>query len=252
MLAGKAPVEAASMLNFAQAPNNQSGNAANRSRAQYNKDLSGLHQLASIHTNNINQPYQDFDQLYTLAAQAQQELSVLSNQVALLSATQAIVPDIKSQQRAQAKITHKLNGEVDKITDLARSSLIARNSQQLMAAYEQIDLNAEILQVKNRFQTPKANGYRDINLLVRLPKSKMIVEIQLHLNRMQAIKNGPEHDNYVAIQNITNLAKSQQRKISEIEAFKIQQLELESEALYQAAWQQQLMNELSNNIKQTA
>lgn len=245
MLAGRAPVEAATMSSLAQAASNQTGNTANRNRTQLSKDLSGLHQLADIRHQQISQPYSDFQQLYSLAGQAQQELAILTNQVALLSATQAMVPSIKSVARAEAKIQHKLAGNVDKITDLARSSLIARNSQQLMTAFSQIENNAEILQIKNRFSNPKANGYRDLNLLVRLPKSKMIVEMQLHLNRMQTIKNGPEHDNYVAIQTIANTAKAQQREMSELENFKVQQLQQESSALYHAAWQQQLMNELT-------
>ena len=245
MLAGRAPVEAATMSSLAQAASNQTGNTANRNRAQLSKDLSGLHQLADMRHSQITQPYSNFQQLYSLAEQAQQELAILTNQVALLSATQAMVPAIKSVARAQSKITHKFAGKAEQITDLARSSLIARNSQQLMAAFEQIELNAEIVQIKNRFNNPKANGYRDLNLLVRLSKSKMVVEVQLHLNRMQTIKNGPEHDNYVAIQSIANNANSQQRELSELENFKVQQLQQESSALYHAAWQQQLMNELT-------
>lgn len=252
MLTGRAPVEAAAMSNLAQAASNQTGNTANRSRSQFSKNLSGLHQLADFRHNYISQPYTNFQQLYQLAELAQNELSTLTNQVALLSATQAIVPTIKSIERAQTKIQHKLAGQVEDITDLARSSLIARNSKQLMTAFEQIESNAEIVQIKNRFSNPKANGYRDLNLLVRLPKSKMIVEIQLHLNQMQVIKNGPEHENYVAIQDITNVAKAEQREISELEKFKIQQIQQESSALYHAAWQQQLMHELTHPLQQVA
>ena len=42
MLAGRAPVEAATMSSLAQAASNQTGNTANRNRAQLSKDLSGL------------------------------------------------------------------------------------------------------------------------------------------------------------------------------------------------------------------
>lgn len=252
MLAGRAPVEAATMLSLTQASNNQSGSTANRNRSQLNKDLSGLYQLENLTNSHITQPYTDFESLYLHAHQAQAELSTLTHQVALLSATQALVPAIKSQERAQYKLANKLDGDIKKLTDLARSSIIAKNSQQLMNAYEQLSNNAEIVQVKNRFNEPKKNGYRDINLLVRLPKSKMIVEVQLHLNRMQAIKNGPEHDNYVEMQEIAGLAQQENRPISEIELFKMDQLEKESTALYQAAWQQQLMTELKTSFKQIA
>lgn len=250
MLAGKAPLEAATMLSLTQSSNN--GSSANRVRSQYNKDLGGLYQVTDLSNDTLIQPFSNFDQLYSLAGQAQLELATLTQQIALMSHTSAVVPAIKSPQRAQAKITNKHAGAVDKITDLARSSLVAANSYQLMSAYELLDKETEIVQVKNRFKNPKKNGYRDINLLVRLPKSQMIVEIQLHLNRIDAIKNGPEHDNYAQIQTIEHHAKQENRSISQIELFKISQLKQESEELYQVAWQQQLMSEFKTSFKHIA
>ncbi|MDX2321220.1 MAG: RelA/SpoT domain-containing protein [Moritella sp.] len=250
MLAGKAPLEAATMLSLSQVSNN--GNATNRVRTQLSKDLAGLYQLPDVNNTNIIQPYTDFDALYSLAESAQNELATLTKQIALMSQTSAVIPGIKSIERAQAKIANKHDGAVEKITDLARSSIIAKNSQELISAYELLEQETDIIQVKNRFNNPKQNGYRDINLLVRLPKTQMVVEVQLHLDRIEAIKNGPEHDNYAKIQQITHNAKQQQREISEIEAFKVAQLKEESTSLYQVAWQQQLMLELKTSFKQMA
>ncbi|KXO11147.1 hypothetical protein AKG98_529 [Moritella sp. JT01] len=250
MLAGKAPLEAATMLSFSQASNN--GSATNRVRTQISKDLAGLYQLSDINNSNIMQPYSDFDSLYSLAKSAQDELATLTQQIALMSQTSAVIPAIKSIERAQAKIANKHDGAVEKITDLARSSLVAKNSHELLSAYELLEQETDIIQVKNRFNSPKQNGYRDINLLVRLPKTQMIVEVQLHLDRIEAIKNGPEHDNYTEIQKINHNAKQQQREISEIELFKVAQLKEDSSNLYQVAWQQQLMVELKTSFKQMA
>lgn len=169
-----------------------------------------------------------------------------------MSQTSAVIPAIKSIERAKAKIANKHDGAVEKITDLARSSLVAKNSHELLSAYELLEQETDIIQVKNRFNSPKQNGYRDINLLVRLPKTQMIVEVQLHVDRIEAIKNGPEHDNYAKIQEINHNAKQQQREISEIELFKVAQLKEESSNLYQVAWQQQLMVELKTSFKQMA
>ena len=250
MLAGKAPLEAATMLSFSQASNN--GSATNRVRTKISKDLAGLYQLSDINNSNIMQPYSDFDSLYSLAELAQVELATLTQQIALMSQTSAVIPAIKSIERAQAKIANKHDGAVEKITDLARSSLVAKNSHELLSAYELLEQETDIIQVKNRFNSPKQNGYRDINLLVRLPKTQMIVEVQLHVDRIEAIKNGPEHDNYAEIQQINHNAKQQQREISEIELFKVAQLKEESTNLYQVAWQQQLMVELKTSFKQMA
>jgi len=250
MLAGKAPLQAATMLSLSQVANN--GSATNRVRTQLSKDLAGLYQLPDIDGTNVIQPYSDFDTLYSLAGSAQDELATLTKQIALMSQTSAVIPAIKSIARAQAKITNKHDGAAEKITDLARSSIIAKNSQELISAYELLERETDIVQVKNRFNNPKQNGYRDINLLVRLPKTQMLVEVQLHLERIEAIKNGPEHDNYAKIQQISHNAKQQQREISEIESFKVTQLKAESTNLYQVAWQQQLMLELKTSFKQMA
>jgi len=250
MLAGKAPLEAATMLSLSQASNN--GSATNRVRTQLSKDLAGLYQLPDMNSTNIIQPYDNFDALYSLAESAQNELATLTQQIALMSQTSAVIPAIKSVERAQAKITNKHDGAVEKITDLARSSIIAKNSHELISAYELLEQETDIIQVKNRFNNPKQNGYRDINLLVRLPKTQMVVEVQLHLDRIEAIKNGPEHDNYAKIQQITHNAKQQLRDVSEIESFKVAQLKEESTSLYQVAWQQQLMLELKTSFKQMA
>ncbi|QUM83322.1 RelA/SpoT domain-containing protein [Moritella sp. 28] len=250
MLAGKAPLEAATMLSLSQTSNN--GSATNRVRTQISKDLAGLYQLSDISSSNIMQPYSDFDSLYSLAESAQDELATLTQQIALMSQTSAVIPAIKSIERAKAKIANKHDGAVEKITDLARSSLVAKNSHGLLSAYELLEQETDIIQVKNRFNSPKQNGYRDINLLVRLPKTQMIVEVQLHVDRIEAIKNGPEHDNYAKIQEINHNAKQQQREISEIELFKVAQLKEESSNLYQVAWQQQLMVELKTSFKQMA
>ncbi|QUM79119.1 RelA/SpoT domain-containing protein [Moritella sp. 36] len=250
MLAGKAPLEAATMLSLSQTSNN--GSATNRVRTQISKDLAGLYQLSDISSSNIMQPYSDFDSLYSLAESAQDELATLTQQIALMSQTSAVIPAIKSIERAKAKIANKHDGAVEKITDLARSSLVAKNSHELLSAYELLEQETDIIQVKNRFNSPKQNGYRDINLLVRLPKTQMIVEVQLHVDRIEAIKNGPEHDNYAKIQEINHNAKQQQREISEIELFKVAQLKEESSNLYQVAWQQQLMVELKTSFKQMA
>ena len=250
MQTGKAPLQAATMLSLSETANN--GSATNRVRTQLSKDLAGLYQLPDIDSTNVIQPYNDFDALYSLAGSAQDELATLTKQIALMSQTSAVIPAIKSIARAQAKITNKHDGAVEKITDLARSSIIAKNSQELISAYELLERETDIVQVKNRFNNPKQNGYRDINLLVRLPKTQMVVEVQLHLARIEAIKNGPEHDNYAKIQQISHNAKQQQREISEIESFKVTQLKAESTNLYQVAWQQQLMLELKTSFKQMA
>ncbi len=250
MVAGRAPVEAASLIGAVSQAN--STNSASRNRTSYNKDLTGLHGLSDKTSAYLEQPTDNFDALYELAQQGQQELSTLTKQVALMTQSHAIVPALKTRTRAQAKINSKYQGQVARITDIARTSLVSNNSYELMSAFELLDKETEILQIKNRFKTPKQSGYRDINLLVRLPKSQMIAEIQLHLEGIQTVKNGPEHDNYEQIQSIERSAQQAERSITEVEQQKIAQLRTDSQAQYQLAWQRQLMNELKTSFQKAA
>ncbi|KOO11698.1 phosphoribosylglycinamide formyltransferase, partial [Vibrio xuii] len=94
-----------------------------------------------------------------------------------------------------------------------------------------------IVQVKNRFKSAKASGYRDLNLLVQLPKTKLIAEVQVHLKAIADVKNGPEHDIYERIQRIERNAATQNRELSEFELAQIQHMRSESKELYHNAWQ---------------
>lgn len=250
MVAGRAPVEAAELISAVS--QSTSTNSASRNRTGYNKDLTGLHGLSDKTSGYLEQPTDNFDALYKLAQQGQQELGTLTKQIALMTQTNAVVPPLKTRDRAQAKITSKYQGQVAKITDIARTSLVSNSSYELMSAFELLDKETEILQIKNRFKAPKQSGYRDINLLVRLPKSQMIVEIQLHLQGIQAVKNGPEHNNYEQIQLIERTAQQADRTITEIEQKRITQLRIDSQSQYQLAWQQQLMSELKTSFQKVA
>ena len=75
---------------------------------------------------------------------------------------------------------------------------------------------------------------------MRLPKSQIIAEVQLHLEAFSEIKNGKEHDNYQQIQQIERLQLTDNRALSEIELAAISKLRKESQQLYQQAWSQYL------------
>lgn len=109
-----------------------------------------------------------------------------------------------------------------------------------MEAFALIEQETQLLRVKNRFKTPVASGYRDLSLLVRLPQSQIVAEVQLHLEAFSVIKNGVEHNNYEQVQQIQCLQLNEQRSLSKSEEVVINKLREESNALYQHAWNQYL------------
>jgi hypothetical protein len=205
--------------------------------------LSGLYGIASF-SSNVSQPYTNFEQFYAQAQAAQIELETICKSTALLSNTNTVFSGVKSKHRAEQKIATDLSGDVQKITDVVRATIVADDVASLVSTYEILEQQVTIVSVKNRFKKPAASGYRDLNLLVQLPKSKIIAEVQLHLDAIAQVKSGPEHDIYKVIQTIERKAVNEQRVIHDFEAAQINALRNQSKALYQQAWQPYLTTKL--------
>lgn len=203
----------------------------------FKHNLSGLYGIPSTTNYSPTQPHVDFDVLYAKAHHGQKELEQICKNTALLTSTHAYFSGVKSEQRARQKIAHELNGEVNRITDLARATIVAEDIESLMLAYEQLNRFTKIVKTKNRFKTPARSGYRDLNLLVQLPHSNIVAEVQLHLKAIADVKSGEEHDIYEEIQSIERAAASQSRQLNEIEVARIHHLRNQSRSLYQDAWQ---------------
>lgn len=242
-------VAMASQANAVPAPVKiHNGNDANRllsfnqpsRRNRHSKDLVGLYSVKEFQSKNIKQPYSEFDLLYQSALAGQSELENITELVALLTDTKTFSSGVKSKLRAVNKINSELAGDSDRITDLARTSIVAKDIPALMKAFELIEQETQLLRIKNRFQNPGESGYRDLSLLVRLPESKIVVEVQLHLEAFSVIKNGAEHDNYQQIQEIERLQLIENRPLSEIEQASINKLRDESQQMYMSAWNQYL------------
>ena len=203
-------------------------------------DLDGLYSVQPFQLHSIKQPYNDFNRLYQKAINGQSELESLTERIAFATGTTAMSSGIKSAQRALDKINSKLAGNSEQITDLARTSIVAKDIMALMNAFELVDQQTQVVRIKNRFKTPGASGYRDLSLLVRLPDSKIIAEVQLHLEAFSVIKNGIEHDNYEQIQQLERMQLIENRALSEIELAAIATLRKASKEMYQHAWNQYL------------
>jgi len=209
-------------------------------KTSHAKDVAGLYGVEAFKSEQVKQPYSNFHQLYQHAIAGQDELEIITERIALATGTTALSSGVKSPQRALNKINSKLAGNSEQITDLARTSIVAKDIPALMSAFELVEQQTELVRIKNRFKTPGPSGYRDLSLLVRLPESKIVAELQIHLEAFSVIKNGAEHHNYEQIQYIERMQLTENRALSEIECATIAKLREESKALYHTAWQQYL------------
>ncbi|PSV27879.1 MULTISPECIES: phosphoribosylglycinamide formyltransferase [unclassified Photobacterium] len=224
---------------FQHSKNSHNFKLINKTSVLFNSphSIKELQQIPSWRQHNITQPYNQLEKLYQHAYPAQQELNMLLESAALASHSQAFLPGIKNQKRAEKKIATELLGNVNKLTDVVRGSVVATNISDLVKAYYYLAQYSDIVRVKNRFDSPAVSGYRDIKVLIRLSNSGLIAEIQLHLEAIAEIKNGEEHDIYEAIQNIERISIIKRRALDDIEKMQIKRLQEKSQALYAKAWQ---------------
>ncbi|GAB3522824.1 RelA/SpoT domain-containing protein [Photobacterium alginatilyticum] len=239
---GRSPVASAALPEYNNA-DIENPSPVQGSKETFQRSLSGLYSIPSYRSPTLIQPHSDFDALYQQAASAQSELEDVLSQVSLLTAAQPVLPGLKSKARAQQKIATELEGQTELLTDLARGSLVTNNIGSLVQSFELLNKEVTVVEVKNRFKTPAPSGYRDLKLLVRLPKTQHIAEIQLHLEEISVIKNGAEHEIYEQIQTIERKATTEQRDLNDIELAKLASLRQQSRAMYQTAWHQYLQPE---------
>ncbi|ABZ77806.1 conserved hypothetical protein [Shewanella halifaxensis HAW-EB4] len=228
--------------------NNTKDNGSYAAKLAFSNNLDGLTAIPSMQYQVPRQTSADLDTLYSQANDAQQELAKLLKLITAQSQTQSVLADIKSRDRAQAKVQNKLDNDASQLTDIVRASIVSHDIHNLMQAFALLKSDSELIQVKNRFADPKESGYRDLNLLVKLPQSQMIAEVQLHLADIAEIKSGAEHKVYEQVQSIQASAMQQQRDLSEIENARITQLRQESHKLYHKAWLRYKRSDQANVI----
>ncbi|KXF82006.1 nucleotidyltransferase family protein [Enterovibrio coralii] len=205
--------------------------------ATHKAALNELMSISSFRAQHLEQPYTDLNELYDVASAAQNELEALASDIATQVNGEMLSPGIKGQQRAAEKVAGELNGDASKLTDIVRVTIETDSIADLNSAFDKLASATKTQEVINRFHTPRPSGYRDVKVLVTLPETNLVAEVQLHLKAISAIKNGEEHAIYENIQRIERLAKLEQRDLSHWELSKIEKLRTESRALYDAAWQ---------------
>ena len=114
-------------------------------------------------------------------------------------------PGIKSVGRSMEKTFEDYEGDVSRLLDTARASVVAEDLHELdsvlTVVLKMIKEGAIIIRrIKNRFKRPTSSGYRDIMFNVCLPHMKEdgasdkydhhVAELQLHLRGFFAVKNG--------------------------------------------------------------
>lgn len=146
-----------------------------------------------------------------------------------------VLGSIKSFQRSMEKIKYEYNGDISKLNDILRSSLVFSTMHDIYQALVEISNNFKILRIKDRFKNSNSD-YKDINLVVLL-KNKLKAEIQLHLLEVFQAKK-TETKIYERIRTLRNRLKSDPSlNNTKTIKLKLSTLENQRKEIYKNAWQ---------------
>lgn len=208
----------------------------NRDREPTTITNSDLLERSPQASNPLKQTSNDLDELYQQAAEAQPDLDRVTQKVASQLGGEALIPEtLKARERAMEKIAADYGGEVSRITDLARSSVIFETEKQVLEALDILQHDMNVIRIKNRFQNP-VNGYRDVLLNIQMPNGH-IVEMQLHLRSILDVKYKFGDQLYQEIRTIEADAIQEQRDLTSDETKRIEQLRSQAEKLYNEAFE---------------
>ena len=183
----------------------------------------------------LKQATDNLDVLYEQATVAQKDLGNATREIAAETHGRPVVPDaVKGRPRAMEKVATDYGGDASRLLDLARSTIEYKSLDDLYAGLERLKAKFEISRIKDRFRVPTPEGYRDIMLNVKMPNGH-IVEMQLHLEQILAVKNGIGHTLYEEIRTIRAVAAAEGRALTAAELARIEDIVAKSRAAYEAA-----------------
>ena len=138
------------------------------------------------------EPAATLDALYEVAALARVRYEEIITKAA--GGVKLLFAPLKGRDRAKAKAEEQFRSLTPPcyswLFDIIRGSALCDTEAEIVGLYKALeaDPSVEIVRVKNRFDPPLFNGYRDINMVVavKVENVKHLCELQIHL---AAIKN---------------------------------------------------------------
>ena len=135
-----------------------------------------------------------------------------------------VVGPVKGLKRTSVKAALDYGGDVNQVKDIPRGTIAVRDAQGMVRSLQQLADSAEIVNIKNRVSTPMASGYRDLNVIVRMPRSRMLAEIQVIAKPVLEAKMTLGHQLYQAMRGMKESSPRYRRLLQ-------QQVDL-----YNSAW----------------
>jgi hypothetical protein len=154
-----------------------------------------------------------------------------------------LLPGLKKEDRIQKKMDDEYDGNANEIRDVVRGSIVFDSLDSLYRAVARVHSAARILYVSDRFDKPRASGYRDLkfNLEMKTPDGRpYVAELQFHLKEMLDFK---EWETALYKERRSLEEKLRQMRVSEADPVEIRRIEekvaylqYESQSVYGQVW----------------
>jgi hypothetical protein len=176
----------------------------------------------------------DIEQLYKDAAVAQASLGALAQAIAQQCHGQTKDPGLKGRARAMEKIKADYSGDVSKIIDVSRASIVLKTADDIKLAVKLVQERAKVFRMKDRFASP-VDGYRDVMFNLEMPNGH-ICELQVQLESIQQVKEGDGHKLYDQIRKFKDKAKLEKRDLTAEEKQQVAKLTAQMKGRYDDAY----------------
>lgn len=152
-----------------------------------------------------------------------------------------LIAPLKGKERARQKVAADYGGDWSQLRDVIRGTIAVDSASELRQIVHALQArHVEIVQrPKDRFTHPTPEGCRDVLLVIRIPDTDMLAELQIHLKPMLAAKT-LGHQTYETIRHLKakymeDSGPSDRWSEEDREAF--QQALQKSRGIYAEAWQ---------------
>jgi hypothetical protein len=143
-------------------------------------------------------------------------------------------PGLKGRARTVEKIKADYGGDVSKIVDVSRASIVLKTADDIKHAVKQVQARAKVFRMKDRFASP-VDGYRDVMFNLEMPNGH-ICELQVQLESIQQVKEGDGHKFYDQIRKIRDKAKIEKRDLTPEEKQQVAKFTAQMKGKYDDAY----------------
>jgi inosine triphosphate pyrophosphatase len=189
----------------------------------------------------------DYDKLHKKLSKIKPSFDKSIKKVASKNHSTVFIPPLKLKERAMQKAKTKYEGDMTKVTDLLRASIVSRIYSRVDEIVNDIERNFEVIRIKDRFKSPKYDNYRDI--LINVKFKNTIAEIQIHVNKLLDTKEYLNHLFYRINQIIQAQKKTDKRDFFSWEEHIMEDIIKIEKYSNQQAWYRQLAYEKGQDLK---